>query len=81
MRIALTLIGLIGVFFLPPWVPLICIILLSLRYRAWEVAVLGALTDLIWLPGGSSIHLVPFFTIISLIIVWGLEPLRVQFLR
>lgn len=81
LRIAIAAVGFLGAVFAPPWVTLACIILLSLRYRAWEVIMLGLVTDLFWLPGGPSAHMFPLFTIIALIIVWGLEPLRLQFLE
>ena len=81
IRIIIAAIGFLGAVFAPPWVALSCIVLLSLRYRAWEVIVLGLTVDFMWLPGGPSTHLFPIFTIVALIIVWGLEPLRLQFLE
>ena len=81
IRIIIAAVGFVGAVFAPPWVTLACIILLSLRYRAWEVIILGLATDLMWLPGGPSLHLFPLFTLLSLILVWGLEPLRLQFLE
>jgi hypothetical protein len=78
-RIAIALFGFIAAFTLPPWVPIACIILLALRYRAWEAILIGALIDLVWLPAGTA-HALPLFTILALIIVWGFEPLRAQFL-
>ncbi len=80
MRPTLAAIGFIGALMLPPWVPIVCIVLLAVRYRAWEAILLGALIDLTWLPAGVSLHAFPFFTIAAIIIVWGLEPLRAQFL-
>ena len=79
-RIAIAFFGFISIFTLPPWIPFLCIILLALRYSAWEAIILGALVDLVWLPSGTSIHLLPLFTIGALIIVWGLEPIRARFL-
>lgn len=80
MRIALAIAGFISVFMLPPWAPAIAIVLLSIRYRAWEAILIGALVDLTWLPSGTELHSLPFFTLSAIIIVWGLEPLRSQFL-
>ncbi len=83
VRATVAFIGFIGVVFLPPWVPILCIILLAVRYRSWEAILIGALVDLTWLPSGtimfSSIQL-PLFTIAAILIVWGFEPLRAQFL-
>jgi len=80
VRVALAVIGLISIFILPTWVPVLCIVALALRFRAWEAILIGVLIDLTWLPSGSSIHMLPLFTILALVIVWGLEPLRAQFL-
>lgn len=81
IRVIIAAVGCIGAVFAPPWVTLACIVLLSLRYRAWEVIVLGLAADLMWLPGGPSLSLFPLFTVLALILVWGLEPLRLQFLE
>lgn len=80
LRIILAFIGFIGVIFLPPWVPLVCIVLLALRFRAWEAILIGAFMDFAWLPSGTLIHSLPLFSIAALLIVWGFEPLRAQFL-
>ena len=80
LRSAIAVIGLISIFLLPVWVPVVCIIVLSLRYRAWEAIALGALIDLAWLPTGPFMHALPLYTILSIVVVWGFEPLRQQFL-
>ncbi len=80
VRIFLDILGIVGALFAPPWVPAVCIILLALRYPAWEVLVIGLLMDFLWLPAGSLIQPFPFFTVGALVLVWGLEPLRRQFL-
>ncbi len=59
---------------------MLCVIALSLRHRAWEAILIGVLIDLTWLPSGNVIHALPIFTLLSLVIVWGFEPLRAQFL-
>ena len=70
---------------LSPWVPALCVLFLALRYRAWEAIVLGLLLDLTWQPfpavAGGFFHLIPIFTISSVLVIWALEPLRSQFLR
>ena len=80
VRIVIALFGTISVFILPSWVAVLCIIALALRYRAWEAILIGALIDLAWLPSGSVEHALPLLTLLALVIVWGLEPLRAQFL-
>jgi hypothetical protein len=81
VRIALALVGAFGALFLAWWVPLICMILLSLRWAAWEVLMIGLFMDFLWLPGSGSggFHL-PFFTIGGIALVWMCAPLRAQFL-
>ena len=80
LRILIAIFGLVSIFVLPAWVPVICIIVLALRYRAWEAIMLGVLIDLTWLPAGLFIHSLPLYTILSIVVVWGFEPLRQQFL-
>ena len=63
------------------------IVLLALRFRATEALFIGLFTDMLWLaPGGveglgSFPHVLPLYTIAAIIIVWGLEPLRLEFMR
>lgn len=78
-RLPIALIGFAGVFIALPWVPLVCVLILSARYRAWEAILLGLLADFVWLPTLSWGHL-PLVTMLALLIVWGFEPLRAQFL-
>lgn len=76
LRIVVAIIGFLGAIFLPWWVPAICIVLLSIRWRAWEAVLLGLLMDLLWLPAGGF----PLFTIGAIAVVWAFEPLRSEFL-
>ena len=79
MRVIFAFIGVIGAIFYSPWVPLVCMVLLAFRYPSWEVLILGLFMDFLWLPTGF-IYPLPIFTIVSIILVWGLEPLRREFL-
>ena len=79
VRILIALLGTLGVLFAPWWVPLLCMIVLSLRYPAWEVPLIGLLMDLVWLPA-TGLEL-PLFLIGGILIVWICAPLRSQFLR
>lgn len=72
--------GFVGAIFFTPWVPLAAVILLSLRFRAYEAIALGLFMDLMWLPAGFMSS-VPWCTLIAFVIVFALEPLRVQLLR
>lgn len=80
IRIALTIVGLWGLVFAHPAVPLLCIVLLSLAYRSFEALALGLLVDFAWQPVGL-LHPLPYCTIAAIVIVWALEPLRTQLLR
>lgn len=80
VRLALATLGVVGAICAPPLVPLLCMVLLSLRFRAWEVPFLGLLIDFLWLPSGPLFSAIPLFTLAGLILVWGLEPLRNEFL-
>ena len=79
-RIGIAIAGFIGAIFWSWYIPAICILLLSLRFRAWEAIVLGVFMDLLWLPPGSMFYGLPLFTIFAIAVVWIFEPLRVEFL-
>ncbi len=81
VRVAVAILGFVGAIFLPWYVPAACIVLLSLRFPAVEAILLGASMDLLWLPSDSFFQSMPLFTIGALILVWGFEPLRKQFLQ
>lgn len=78
IRSALGIVGIAGAFFLPWWVPLVCMIALALRYPAWEVLVIGLVMDMLWLPGEGLEW--PVFLITGIALVWICAPLRQQFL-
>jgi hypothetical protein len=76
IRIFLSCFGIYAALYGPPWLIVVPMLLLSLRFRAWEVIALGLLADFLWLPG---IHL-PLFLIAGIAIVWAFEPLRKELL-
>ena len=76
IRIVLSCLGLYGAVFGPAWLPLVPMVLLSLRFRAWEVIALGLVTDFLWLPGIRP----PLYLLAALAIVWAFEPLRKELL-
>lgn len=79
IRTSIALLGLLGALFAPWWVPLICMVVLSVCYPAWEVLVIALVMDLVWLPG-TGFEL-PLFLIGGIALVWMCEPLRRQFLQ
>ncbi len=79
-RSTLTVIGAVAALFFSPWVTAVCIVALCFRYRAIEAVLLGAFLDLLWLPHDSLITMFPVCTLVALVIVWGFEPLRLEFL-
>ena len=80
LRTILTVIGAVGAVFFSPWVTAVCIVVLCFRFRAIEAVFLGALIDFLWLPHDTLLTMFPLCTIVSLVIVWGFEPLRLEFL-
>ena len=80
IRWFLSALGFSGAVLAPAWVPLVAMVLLALRYSAWEILGIGLLVDLLWRAAGVSFAHLPLFTLIALILVWGLEPLRSEFL-
>jgi len=79
MRYALFIAGLVSVFFAPLWVAALSALFLALRWRAWEVLILGALVDILWFPDSFAFG-IPLVTVASIALVWIFEPLRVQLL-
>jgi len=79
IRFIVGAVGIVGAFFLPWWVPLVCMAALALRYPAWEVLVIGLVMDMLWLPGNG--FELPVFLIAGIVLVWICAPLRNQFLR
>ncbi len=71
-------VGFFGVIFGPWWLPLLVMLLLSLRYPAWEVPLMALCIDLIWYASGAAP--LPFVTLCAIAIVWALGPLRKQLL-
>ena len=86
-RLALGVLGFLSALIAPSWAPMLFIVILSLRFRAIEALAIGFFTDMLWLAPsgveglGSISHALPLYTIAAVIIVWGLEPLRLEFLR
>lgn len=69
-----------SVLFVPPWIPLIGAGILALRFRAWEILLLGALIDILYVPPGG-IYGVPIpATLTAFILLVGLEPFRQKLL-
>jgi hypothetical protein len=78
VRILIAIAGFWGAIVAPAWIPAACIVLLALRFPAWEALLIGFVVDLLWLPGGGF-HF-PLFTIFAIVVVWLMEPIRNQFL-
>ncbi|MEK7628750.1 MAG: hypothetical protein AAB421_05060 [Patescibacteria group bacterium] len=65
-----------SVLFAPPWAPLILMGVLSLRFRAWEILIMGVCVDLLYLPPGGF-YMIPIpATICATAILIGFEPFR-----
>lgn len=79
MRIALAAVGFVSVFVISPWVTFLVALLLSLRWRAWEVIAMGFFVDALWLPS-TAFFGIPFATLIGVALVWFLEPFRNELL-
>lgn len=79
-RTIVTLVGVFAAIAVSPWVTAVCIVLLAVRYRALEAIALGALLDFLWLPHDTALTMLPLCTLTALVIVWGFEPLRMEFL-
>lgn len=79
LRLALAILLFLSVVFAPPYVTAVIALALSLRWQAWEVVAAGIFMDFLWLPTSvtfTSFESIPYVTLISIIVVVGLEPLR-----
>lgn len=79
MRIIFFIIGCLSVFAFPWWVTSLIIAATAIRYRAWEVLLLGGFLDALYLSP-SMYHGLPLFTLSTLAVLWAFEPLRQRFL-
>ena len=62
--------------FAPPWLPFLFAGALTVRFRAWEVLILGALIDLLYVsPDGLYGIPIPA-TLLAFVLFAGFEPLR-----
>ncbi len=80
VRVALIVAAIAGALCAPLWVPLSCMLALSVRYRAVEVPFIGLCVDLLWLPSVGWAHPLPLFTILGVALLWLFEPLRRELL-
>jgi len=80
IRFLLALVCFASIIFAPWWVPFLCALALCLRFRAWEVILAGMFMDLYWMPNYIGLDSLPLATIVSLVLLFGLEPLRRQLL-
>lgn len=80
VRLVLALSCFAGIIFAPWWVPAIFALALCLRFRAWEVILAGMFMDLYWSPSYIGLQSLPVATIVAILLVFGLEPLRRQLL-
>jgi hypothetical protein len=78
MRALLAIAALVSVFVAPPSLTLVLMLLLAFRYAAWEVLFIGFLIDCMWFT--SAFGFIPLFTLAGIILVWGFEPIRKEFL-
>jgi cellulose synthase/poly-beta-1,6-N-acetylglucosamine synthase-like glycosyltransferase len=78
MRVTLAALSFMSAIFAPVWVLFILAGITSVRYRAWEIILIGVLMDFVYLPVGGFFGFPFVATTVSLILVWGLEPLRNQ---
>ena len=84
IHIVIALIGFVAIVTGPWWIPLIVMIVLSLRWTALEVALMGILMDFTWQGSGAfaitSWHTWPLFTLLGLALPIGPASLRHRFL-
>jgi len=83
LRLVLAIALFTSVVFAPSWLAAIFAFALAARWRAWEVIAAGMLMDFLWMPSWVSFlafNGLPLATMISIAVVFCLEPLRRQLL-
>lgn len=73
-RVALFVVALVSSFALPV-LSMFCVALSSLRFRAYEMLCIGLCIDFLFAP----LFALPLATLCSVVLVWGMEPLRGEF--
>jgi hypothetical protein len=79
LRILVVLIGLVCITLFPWWINGLCMILMVVRYRAWEVLIFASAMDVLYAAPSSHIFF-PWCTAGALALLWVCEPLRRHFL-
>lgn len=79
MRFFLVIIAFLSAFFATPWITALLAVPLAIRWRSWEVVLLGFLVDVLWFPSGF-LWGIPVATLVAIAFVWILEPFRNQLL-
>lgn len=69
-----------SVLFAPPWIPLVCAGILTLRFRAWEILLMGVLIDLLYAPPGGLYGIPIPATLTAFILLVVFEPFRQKLL-
>ncbi len=69
-----------SVLFAPPWVPIIGAGILAARFRAWEIVLLGAFIDILYVPPGGIWGIPIPATLTAFILLVGFEPFRKKLL-
>ncbi len=75
MRGFIFLATLLCALFGPWWGVLIGATAVSLRYRAYEMLLVGAIADVLWLPNSLAWGM-PLMLYATIAIIWILEPVR-----
>lgn len=80
IRVLLLIAACISVLYAPWWLTIGFVLASSLRFPAWEMLFIGMWMDFLTLPPELSWYSLPVFTIASLAIVWGFDPIRAEFM-
>lgn len=79
LRATVSLVALGATIYGAAGVVLVCIIAGTVIFAAWELVLVALLFDLTWTPA-LSLHSLPWYTLLSLALLWATEPVRREFL-
>lgn len=79
LRMIVALVALVATIYGAAGIVLVSIIAGTVIFASWEIVLIALLFDLTWTPA-LSLHSLPWYTLLSLALLWGTEPVRREFL-
>ena len=79
LRASIALVALAATVYGAGGIVLVAIITDGIVFAAWEIVLIALLFDLTWTPS-ISFHSLPWYTLLSIALLWSSEPIRRELL-